>query len=85
MKIHLLEFFYIFEKESTEMNIDKIQSNFIFKVDPVNFFEAQRKEPAKSNIFSSGLFAQQTDDVFNPNHPKVAGSATTANRFDRLA
>lgn len=67
------------------MNIDSIQPNYIFKVDPVNFFETQKKEPAKRNIFTSGLFAQQTDDVFNPNHPKVAGSATTANKFDRLA
>lgn len=67
------------------MNIDSIQPNYIFKVDPVNFFEAQKKEPAKFNPFTNGLFSQQTDYVFNLNHPKVAGSATTANKLDRLA
>ncbi len=68
------------------MNIDKIQSNFIFKVDPVNFFETHRREStAKSNFFSNALFAQQTDGEFNLNHPKVAGFGTTANRLDRLA
>ncbi len=68
------------------MNIDSIQPNYIFKVDPVNFFETQRREPtAKNNFFSSGLFAQQTDGDFNLNHPKIAGSGTSANRLDRLA
>lgn len=67
------------------MNIDKIQQNYIYKVDPVNFFETRKQEPAKNNIFASGLFAKQTDDTFNLNHPKVAGSETSANKFDMLA
>ncbi len=67
------------------MNIDKIQQNYIYRVDPVNFFEAKKQEPTKNNIFQSGLFAKQTNEVFNLNHPKVAGSETTANKFDMLA
>ena len=67
------------------MNIYKIQPNYVFKVDPVNFFEARKQEPAKNNIFQSGLFSTQTNDTFNLNHPKVAGSETTANKFDMLA
>ena len=67
------------------MNIDKIQPNYIYKVNPVNLFETKNQESSKNNLFTSGLFKQQTDVDFNLNHPKVAGSTTTANKFDRLA
>lgn len=67
------------------MNIDKIQPNYIFKVDPVNFFETRKQEPAKNNIFSSGLFTAQTNGNFNLTHPKVAGSETSAKKLDLLA
>ena len=67
------------------MNIDKIQPNYVFRVEPVNFFETQKKEPTKQNIFNSGLFSSQTNEVFNLNHPKVAGNETTAKKFDMLA
>lgn len=68
------------------MNIDKIQPNYIFKVDPVNFFESGKQRKAeKNNSFNSGLFTQQTNEAYNLNHPRVAGSQTQAKSLDLLA
>lgn len=68
------------------MNIDKIQPNYIFKVDPVNFFEAgKQRQTGKNNSFNSGLFTQLSNEAYNLNHPKVAGSETQAKSLDLLA
>lgn len=67
------------------MNIDKIQQNYIYKVDPVNFFETRKQNPSENNRFNSGLFAQQTNESFNLIHPKVAGSESRAKSLDLLA
>lgn len=67
------------------MNIDKIQQNYIYKVDPVNFFETRKQNPSETNRFNTGLFAQQTNDNFNLNHPKITGSESRAKSLDLLA
>ena len=39
----------------------------------------------RTELFNSGLFAQQTNDTYNPNHPLVRGSETQARHLDLLA
>ncbi len=65
--------------------IDAIQSNNIFRVNAVNLFENGRQNRGVKNIFDSGLFARQDNENYNLNHPRVAGSETTAKSLDLLA
>ena len=64
--------------------IDRVQPNNIFKVNPVQLFENNRQSRTENNPFNSGLFAQQTSETFNLNHPRTAGGAQ-ANNLDLLA
>ena len=64
--------------------IDKIQSNNIFKVNPVQLFENNRQNRTENNPFNSGLFVQLTNENFNLNHPRTAGDVS-ANNLDLLA
>ena len=64
--------------------IDRVQPNNIFKVNPVQLFENNRQSRTENNPFNSGLFAQQTNETINLNHPRTAGAAQ-ANNFDLLA
>lgn len=63
--------------------IDAIQRQNIFRVQPVNLFENRGQKEA--NKFDSGLFTAQENNIFNLNHPKVAGSETQARSLDLLA
>ena len=65
--------------------IEAIQSNNIFRVNAVNLFENSRQNKAAVNRFDTGLFAQQTNDNYNLNHPRVIGSETQARHLDLLA
>lgn len=67
------------------MNIDKIQQNYIPKVQAVNFFETHKKQPTEKNFFNSGLFTSVTEGGYNPFYPKVAGSETLAKNLDLVA
>lgn len=67
------------------MNIDKIQQNYIPKVQAVNFFETQKKQPTEKNFFNSGLFTSVTEGGYNPFYPKVAGSEILAKNLDLVA
>jgi hypothetical protein len=53
--------------------IDKIQAQYIYKVNPVNLFENRNRN--EGNKLDSGLFAQQSNNIFNLNHPQVANSS----------
>ena len=64
--------------------IDRVQPNNIFKVNPVQLFENNRQSRTENNPFNSGLFARQTNETFNLNHPRTAGGAQT-NNLDLLA
>ncbi len=65
--------------------IEAIRSNNIFRVNAVNLFENSRQNRAVSNRFDTGLFAQQSNNDYNLNHPRVAGSETQARHLDLLA
>lgn len=66
--------------------IDAIQPNNIYRVNAVNLFENRNQANARTNnIFSTGLFTQQTNDNYNLNHPRVIGSETQAKSLDLLA
>ncbi len=65
--------------------IEAIQPNNIFRVNAVNLFENSRQNRAASSRFDSGLFAQQTNENYNLNHPRVRGSETQARNLDLLA
>lgn len=66
--------------------IDAIQQQNIYRVNAVNLFEIGRNGVAeRNNRFNRGLFAQQTNDNFTPNHPRVQGSETQARSLDFLA
>ncbi len=66
--------------------IDAIQQQNIYRVNAVNLFENSPSGAAqRTNRFNSGLFAQQTNDTYNPNHPMVRGSETQARHLDLLA
>ena len=66
--------------------IDAIQQQNIYRVNAVNLFENSQSGAAqRTNRFNSGLFAQQTNDTYNPNHPMVRGSETQARHLDLLA
>ncbi len=65
--------------------IEAIQPNNIFRVNAVNLFENSRQNRAVANRFDSGLFAQQTNENYNLNHPRVIGSETQAKHLDLLA
>ena len=65
--------------------IEAIQPNNIFRVNAVNLFENSRQNRAVTNRFDSGLFAQQTNENYNLNHPRVIGSETQAKHLDLLA
>ena len=67
------------------MNIDRIQPNYVQKVDAVNFFETQKKAPTEKNFFNSGLFTSVTEGGHNLYYPKVAGSETLAKNLDLVA
>lgn len=64
--------------------INRVQPNNIFKVNPVQLFDNNRQNRTENNPFNSGLFAQQTNETFNLNHPRTAGGAQ-ANNLDLLA
>ena len=67
-------------------SIDAIQPNNIYRVNAVNIFENRNQNNARTNnIFSTGLFAQQTNEIYNLNHPWVIGSETQARSLDLLA
>lgn len=66
--------------------IDAIQQQNIYRVNAVNLFENSPSGAVqRTNRFNSGLFAQQTNDTYNPNHPMVRGSETQARHLDLLA
>lgn len=65
--------------------IEAIQPNNIFRVNAVNLFDNSRQNRASFNRFDSGLFAQQTNENYNLNHPRVIGSETQAKHLDLLA
>ena len=65
--------------------IEAIQPNNIFRVNAVNLFENSRQNRAVANRFDSGLFARQTNENYNLNHPRVIGSETQAKHLDLLA
>lgn len=65
--------------------IEAIQPNNIFRVNAVNLFENGRQNKSVVNRFDSGLFAQQTNENYNLNHPRVIGSETQAIHLDLLA
>ena len=66
--------------------IDAIQQQNIYKVNAVNLFEnTPSGTMRRTELFNSGLFAQQTNDTYNPNHPMVRGSETQARHLDLLA
>ena len=65
--------------------IDAIQPNNIFRVNAVNLFENNRQNRSIHNNFDTGLFAGQSNNEYNLNHPRVVGSATTAKNLDLLA
>ena len=66
-------------------SIDAIQQQNIYRVNAVNLFDDNRSTVTqRANRFDSGLFAQQTNDVYNPNHPMVK-SSTNATQLDLLA
>ena len=64
-------------------SINRIQPNNIFKVNPVALFE--NRQQGGANPFDSGIFSKQTNENFNLNHPKVAGSEFQAKNLDFLA
>lgn len=64
--------------------INAVQPNNIFRVNAVNFFENSRQDKSVQR-FNSGLFAQQTNENYNLNHPRVIGSETQARYLDLLA
>lgn len=67
-------------------SIDAIQPNNNYRVNAVNLFENRNQNNARTNnIFSTGLFAQQTNENYNLNHPRVIGSETQARSLDLLA
>ena len=66
--------------------IDAIQSNNIYKVNPVQLFGNQRQAQMEKNPFNSSLFGEQLNGNYNLNHPRVAGeSSSQANNLDLLA
>lgn len=67
-------------------SIDAIQQQNIYRVNAVNLFENNRSGVAeRNNRFNTGLFAQQTNGDYNPNHPMIKGSETQARHLDLLA
>ena len=66
--------------------IDAIQSNNIYKVNPVQLFGNNRQAPTENNPFSASLFSGQFNGNYSLNHPRVAGeSSFQANNLDLLA
>lgn len=64
--------------------IKAIQPANIFKVNAINLFENSSKNQ-NVNKFNTSLFAQQTNNNYNLNHPRVIGSETQARNLDLLA
>lgn len=64
--------------------IEAIQPTNIFRVNALNLFEDSRQNRSV-NSFNSALFAQQTNENYNLNHPRVIGSETQAKHLDLLA
>ncbi|CDE59840.1 unknown [Fusobacterium sp. CAG:439] len=64
--------------------IEAVQPNNIFRVNAVNLFDNNRQDKAVQR-FNTGLFAQQTNENYNLNHPRVVGSETQARHLDLLA
>ncbi len=64
--------------------IEAIQPINIFRVNPVNLFENNRQNKSV-NSFNTGLFAQQANNNYNLNHPRIIGSQTQARHLDLLA
>ena len=71
--------------EAIQERIDAIKPDGvvtdIFETYPENSEGTMRR----TELFNSGLFAQQTNDTYNPNHPMVRGSETQARHLDLLA
>lgn len=65
--------------------IDAIQNFNNYRVQSVNLFENNYKSNTQNNLFQTGLFSQQSNDVYNVNHPRVRGSETQALNIDYLA
>jgi hypothetical protein len=63
--------------------IDKIQSQYIYKVNPVNLFENRNQNG--TNKFDGRLFAQQSNNIFNLNHPQMTGNGAQTGALDLLA
>ena len=64
--------------------IEALQPINMFRVNPVKLFENNRQNKS-INAFIGGLFAQQTNNAYNLNHPRVIGSETQAKHLDLLA
>ena len=65
--------------------IEAIKQQNIYRVNAINLFESENEGFATRNPFGSSLFAQQTNNDYNPNHPRVKGSETQARHLDLLA
>ena len=86
--------FYIYVTKSVEpqerlimmMNnkIDGIQRQYMFAVEPVKFFEAQKNPQAQKSSFDFNFISQMNSKGFNPFHPNVQ-TETTAKRLDFMS
>ena len=66
--------------------IEAVKQQNIYRINAVNFFENNRQGSLhQENRFIGGLFTQQNNDTYNPNHPMVRGSETQAQHLDLLA
>lgn len=65
--------------------IEAVQPNNIFRVNAVNLFDNNNRQNKAVRRFDTGLFAQQTNENYNLNHPRVIGSETQARHLDLLA
>jgi len=66
-------------------SIQPIQNQNIYRVNPINMFENKQDNAKSSNIFETGLFANQKNTGYNLQHPRIQGSETQAKNLDLLA
>ena len=66
-------------------SIDAIKQQNIYRVNAINLFENNSEGLATRNPFGNSLFAQQSNNDYNPNHPRIRGSETQAQHLDLLA
>ena len=68
--------------------IEAVQPNQIYRINPVKFMGNQPKRSLSGNSFSTNsnmFFAQNNNNGYSLNHPRVAGSPTCARSIDFLA